>query len=250
MRYAFDFALSFSGECRSLAKELSELLVERGASVFYDNSFLEHLFGKRLDDAFSGTFGEKTRFFVPFVSSGYAERPWPQYEWGVAKSEAERRDEEFILPLRVDDTQIFGLPDTVCYLDLREMELAEVANVLIAKLEASIVSREATTQGRKWVATFGVLLEKLRVEELPANAPADLPMLYDWLTEDLMDRLDRTSMLHVRMLDDLRDGEQLSIRLGFEWDLSKEALNFGDRGWWELLELVPHEEIFGRSDEE
>ena len=119
-----------------------------------------------------------------------------------------------------------------------QWSLAEVANVLIAKLEASIVSRNATTQGREWVATFGVLLEKLREEELPVNAPADLPMLYDWLTEDLMARLSRTSMSHVRMLDDLRDGEQLSIRLGFEWDLSKEALNFGDMGWWELLEFA------------
>lgn len=250
MRYAFDFALSFSSECRSLAKELSTLLVERGAIVFYDNSFLEHLFGKRLDDEFSGTFGENTRFFVPFVSCGYAERPWPQYEWGVAKSEAERRDEEFILPLRVDDTQLFGLPDTVCHLDLRTMELEEVANVLVAKLEASIVSREAATHGLEWVATFGVPLEKLREEELPVNASANLPMLYDWLTEDLMDRLGRTSMSHVRMLEDLRNGEQLSIRLGFEWDLSKEALNFGDMGWWELLELAPYEEIFRRSDEE
>ena len=250
MRYAFDFALSFSGECRALAKELSELLVERGASVFYDDSFLVHLFGKRLDDEFSGKFGEETRFFVPFVSFGYAQRPWPQYEWGVAKFEAQRRDEEFILPLRVDDTHLFGLPDTVCYLDLRTMELLEVANVLIAKLEASFVSRESEPQSREWVATFGMLLEKLEEEELPVNAPRDVPMLYDWLTEDLMERLGQTSMPHVQILEDLRDGEQLSIRLGFEWDLSKEALNFGDLGWWELLELAPHEDVFGCTDGE
>lgn len=91
MRYAFDFALSFSGECRSQAKELSELLVKRGARVFYDESFLEHLFGKRLDDEFSEKYGAETRFFVPFVSSGYAQKPWPQYEWNVAKFEAQRR---------------------------------------------------------------------------------------------------------------------------------------------------------------
>ena len=75
-------------------------------------------------------------------------------------------------------------------------------------------------------------------------------MLYEWLTEDLMERLCQTSIPHVHILEDLRDGEQLSIRLGFEWDLSKEALNFGDMGWWELLELAPHEEVFGRVDGE
>ena len=75
-------------------------------------------------------------------------------------------------------------------------------------------------------------------------------MLYDWLTKDLMERLSRTSMPHVQILEDVRDGEQLSIRLGFEWDLSKEALNFGDMGRWELLELARHEEVFGCIDEE
>ena len=245
MRYAFDFALSFSGECRALAKELSELLVKRGTSVFYDDSFLAHLFGKRLDYEFSGKFGEETRYFVPFVSSGYSERPWPQYEWGVAKLEAQRRGEEFILPLRVDDTLLLGLPDTVCYLDLRTMELSEVANILVAKLESSFVSGDPEPRSRAWVATFGMLLEKLEGEQLPENAPRDAPALYDWLTEDMMERLGRTSMPHVQILEDLRDGEQLSIRLGLEWDLSKEALNFGDMGWWELLELAPHEDVFG-----
>lgn len=248
MRYAFDFALSFSGECRTLAKELSELLVERGASVFYDDSFLVHLFGKRLDKEFSGKFGGETQFFVPFVSSGYAQRPWPQYEWGVAQVESQRRGEEFILPLRVDDTHLFGLPNTVCYLDLRTMELSEVANVLIAKLEASFVSRQSVPRSREWVATFGMLLEKLEGKELPASAPRDTPALYDWLTEDLIKRLGQTSMPHVQILEDLRDGEQLSIRLGFEWDLSKEALDFGNMGWWELLELAPHDDVFGCSD--
>ena len=53
-------------------------------------------------------------------------------------------------------------------------------------------------------------------------------------------------MSHMRMIEDSRTGETISIRLGFEWDLSKESLNFGDMGWWELLELAPHEDGFGR----
>ena len=130
------------------------------------------------------------------------------------------------------------------------MELAEVANLLIAKLEDSISAGETGPETREWVATFGVLLDKLKEEELPVNAPVDGPKLYDWLTEDLIDRLGRTSMSRMRTIEDSRTGETLSIRLGFEWDLSKEALNFGDMGWWELLELAPHEEIFGRSDGE
>ena len=247
MPYVFDFAVSFSAECRLRAKELSDLLVRKGANVFYDNFYLGHLLGKRLDEEFSPVFGEATRFFVPFVSSGYALRAWPQYEWGIAKLEAQRRREEFILPLRVDDTLLVGLPDTVCYLDLRRMKLGEVANILFEKLEASTVPIEISPRTRKWVVTFGLLMENLRKVELPVNAPGEVPTLYDWLTEELVNRLGQTSLSHIQVIEDLRTGETLSVRLGFEWDPSKGALEFGDMDWWDLLELAPYEDIYGSS---
>lgn len=244
MGYSFDFALSFSSECRTLARQLSELLVRRGARVFYDEYFLVNLLGKRIDDELAGKFGEETQFFVPFVSSEYGKRPWPQYEWSVASSEAQRRNHEFILPLRVDDTRLFGLPDTTCYLDLRKMDMVDVADVLIGKLEASIGTSEGELQVREWVATFGVLLERLDDEDFLRDAPSNLPALYDWLTEDLMDRLAQAPILGVRILEDLRDGEQLSVRFGFEWDFLKEALDFGNMGNWELLELAPYKDVY------
>ena len=248
MAYAFDFAVSFSGECRSRARELSELLVEKGANVFYDDFYLEYLLGKRLDDEFSSVFGEATRFFVPFVSSEYARRAWPQYEWSVGKLEAQRRHEEFILPLRIDDTVLLGLLDTVCYLDLRRMELREVANILIGKLVASTSPSEVSPRARKWVVTFGLLMGNLEEAELPVAAPNRVPMLYDWLTEELVDRLGRTSLSQIRVIEDSRDGETLSVRLGFDWDVSKGAMDFGDMGWWDLLELAPYEDIYRPID--
>ena len=75
----------------------------RGAVVFYDKFYLGSLLGKRLDLEFDGIFGAGTQFFVPIVSASYVERPWPQYEWNVAKREAEKRWKEFILPVRLDD---------------------------------------------------------------------------------------------------------------------------------------------------
>ena len=66
--YKFDFAISFSGEDRSVAEGLTEQLVERGAVVFYDESYLGSLLGKRLDLEFADVFGAGTQFFVPIVS--------------------------------------------------------------------------------------------------------------------------------------------------------------------------------------
>lgn len=247
MSYEFDFAISFSGECRTQAEELAELLVAKGATVFYDNFFRAHLLGKRLDDEFSQVFGPKTRFFVPFVSAAYAQKSWPQHEWSTARREAEKRPEEFILPLRVDDSLLVGLPDTVSYLDLRRTGLKEVADLLFQKLERSTEQDVRFRGTQDLVATFGLSMDDVRGEELPPEAPSEAVRLYDWLTDELRNRLDQTPLAPVRVVEDLRTGETLSVRLVFAWDPSKGALDFGDMGWWELLELVPFEDLHGED---
>ena len=243
--YIFDFAISFSGDCRKHAEQLATLLEERGAVVFYDRSFLAHLLGKRLDHEFQWLFGAATRFFVPFVSADYARRPWPLYEWAVGKQEAERRQQEFVLPVRVDDSLLFGLADTVAYLDLRELTLDDVADILVRKLDGS----RTTTGAGNWVATFGLNMEDLYRTELPPDAPSDTPQLYDWLVDDLIHRLsERTALQPVRATEDLRTGETFSVRVGFTWDPSHGALDFGDTAWWEILELQPYVAVYEENE--
>ena len=223
--YTFDFAISFSGECRGRAERLAGLLEARGAVVFYDRSFLGHLLGKRIDDEFAWLFGAATRYFVPFVSAGYKNTPWPQYEWSVANQEAERRQHEFIVPLRVDDSRLFGLPDTVSYLDLRELALDHVADILIRKLDGAKATPGTKPAKGDWVVTFGLSMEDLHAHELPADAPSDTPRLYDWLADDLIERLSvrsqRTALETMRVTEDLRTGETLNVRLKFTWDPGK-----------------------------
>ncbi len=247
MSYEFDFAMSFSGECRTRAEELAELLSAKGALIFYDNFFRAHLLGKRLDNEFSQVFGYETRFFVPFVSAAYTQKQWPQYEWGAAKREAEKRREEFILPLRVDDSPLVGLSDTVAFLDLRRTGLKEVADILFQKLERSTEQDVRFRQTQDWVATFGRLMDDLEEEALPPEAPSEVVRLYDWLTDELLNRLAQTPLAPVQIVEDSRDGETLSGRLSFAWDLSKGPLDFGDMGWWQLLELAPFEDIYGEG---
>ena len=248
MTYAFDFAVSFSAECRSCAENLSVLLTKKGAKVFYDNFYLEHLLGKRLDQELSSVFGEATRYFVPLVSSHYALRAWPQYEWSIAKLEAERRDQEFILPLRVDDTVLVGLPDTVHYLDLRTMNLEEVADILYRKLDTSKKYINIGHGKQDWVVTFGITLESLEEVVLPKGAPSEFPALYDWLIQELVVRLRGKSLSRMRVVEDLRTGETLSVRLSFRWDSAAGALDLDNMGFWNLLEFAPYVDVYGSRD--
>jgi len=238
--HEFDFAISFARPDREVAALLAQELAERGYVVFYDRAFQSRLIGRRLHRDFKWVFGKGTRFFIPLVSAAYAERPWPQLEWSIAREEAERRPEEFILPLRRDDTILLGLPDDVAYLDLREYTVKEVAQILADKLLWPEIGLPVHLASNEWVATFGVLIHELVSDpDLPADAPKQYPLLCDWLEQDLMARLESLLFENQHMMESGRNGETLSVRVAFDWNPGHAPLEFGDLGWWEVLEVLP-----------
>lgn len=246
--YEFDFSISFARPDRGIAEELAKKLAAKGLAVFYDGSFRSRLLGKRLGKEFEYIFGKETRFFVPLVSQHYVERKWPQFEWSVALREAEKRATDFILPIRLDDALLFGLPGDVGYLDLREYSTDEVVEILYQKRRSEVALKVAY-EPVTWVATFGLLIEEVMTSELlPKSAPKDHPSLCDWLEDDLMNRLRQAPINNPRMTDaSERSGESLSIRIAFEWVPHRDALNFGELLWWEVLEVVPWRDIYDKK---
>jgi len=70
-----------------------------------------------------------------FVSQEYADRMWTNHERRSAQARAlEDRGADYILPIRVDDTDLDGLPPTVGYLSLNDLSVAQIADLLIQKL--------------------------------------------------------------------------------------------------------------------
>ena len=139
-----------------------------------------------------------------------------------------------------------GLPDTVSYLDLRRVALKDVADILIAKLHGSETDIRTGPKAGEWVVTFGVNIADIDKQELPPEAPLDRPWLYDWLTQDLVTRVTQgTTLSAARVIEDLRTGETLSVRMRFTWDPRKGALDVGEIAWWELVELSPYEAVYG-----
>ena len=52
----------------------------------------------------------------------------------------------------------------------------------------------------------------------------------------------------LKLLEDTRDGETLSVRVGFKLDPDKHPFDFGDIGWWEFLELDEFNKIYPDQD--
>ena len=244
--YEFDFSISFAGPDRPVADELAQKLAQRGLVVFYDEFYTSRLLGKQLDREFEWTFGRGTRFFVPLISRSYRERAWPQLEWAIACKEAQHR-EDFILPLRLDDTPLLGMPDSVGFLDLRQLAIDRVVDILADKHREAIGFgiRGARPLLERWVATFGVNVGDLVSSGyLPEDAPANYPSLCDWLEMDILRRL-ISPVRNARFTEaSARNGETLSVRLQFDWIPRQEALTFGRLDWWQVLEIVPYEYLY------
>ena len=133
----YDVALSFAGEDRHHAERLAELLRAEEYSVFYDEYELAKLWGKDLYVYLSSVYKDQAEYCVMFLSKHYARKMWTNRERQSAQARAFEENQEYILPVRLDDTEIPGILPTVGYLDLRSMTIEQVHQVLVAKLSGA-----------------------------------------------------------------------------------------------------------------
>jgi hypothetical protein len=132
----YDLALSFAGEDRGVAEELNSRLSREGLSVFYDEAERAELWGKDLYTHLSDVYRSKAKYCLMIVSAQYANKLWTNHERKSSQARAFEDSGEYILPLRLDDTEIPGLLPTTGYLDLRKSQLEEVVRLAMAKVMA------------------------------------------------------------------------------------------------------------------
>lgn len=135
-------AISFAGPQRGVAERLATLVQAAGYRVFYDNFYPDHLWGKDLPTFFDGIYRKKSLFCVLFISQEYAARMWTNWERrsATARLLAERGN-EYILPIRVEDVEVDGIPSTIGYVSLKERTIEQIAEMLIKKLEEANAPR-------------------------------------------------------------------------------------------------------------
>lgn len=157
MDYKYQIALSFAGEDRDYVEKVAELLKENGISVFYDKFEEVDLWGKDLGIHFDYIYRRQSQYFIPFISENYRKKVWTNYEVRTAIARAIENKEEYILPVRFDDTELEGIRSTIGYLDIKGISPEELANRIIQKLgqEPNIPLPEKNTpSGNVYLSTY------------------------------------------------------------------------------------------------
>jgi len=132
---SFDVAVSFAGTERKLAEELATKIRTAGFEVFYDEFYPETLWGKDLAEFFHEIYSTRSRYCVVFVSKEYLNREWTIHERRSAQERMiKEKGGEYILPIKVDEVELPGVPSTIGYLPIAT-GIDKIADALLKKLK-------------------------------------------------------------------------------------------------------------------
>jgi hypothetical protein len=143
-RFPWDVAVSFAGQDRPIVEEFRAVLNESGYTVFYDFDEQHKLWGENLRRKLSDVYAHDAQYMVVFLSENYPERDWTSFELEIGREAKTKRTGAYLLPVLVDDVEVIGLSKDVAHVDLRKVSIAEVANLLIQKIEDPAVRATST----------------------------------------------------------------------------------------------------------
>lgn len=133
--HEYDVCLSFAGEQRHYVERVARDLKAAGVRVFYDqdDGVAPHLWGRDLGELLDDIYRRRSRFCLMFISTDYARKAWSRHERRSALARA-LEDDDYVLPVRFDDTELPGFRPTLGYLDLRTTDRATLVAYLLTKL--------------------------------------------------------------------------------------------------------------------
>jgi len=132
--YDYDVAISFAGEEREIASKLADILRSEGIKIFYDEFEDVQMWGKDLYDYLADIYENRAIYCVMLISKSYEKKRWTNHERRNAQARAFNENREYILPIRLNDVKIPGIPDTIGYIDLRKTSVQEIADLIVQKV--------------------------------------------------------------------------------------------------------------------
>ncbi|HKP97538.1 MAG TPA: TIR domain-containing protein [Fibrobacteria bacterium] len=136
-RFDYDVALSFAGPDRESAERLAEALQRLGVAVFYDQFDQATLWGKNLHSYLTELYHLRSKFCVVFLSASYGRKGWTRVELEAALAREFKEGCDYILPIRLDDTDIPGILPTRGYMDWRQNSVESIVELIRVRLANS-----------------------------------------------------------------------------------------------------------------
>lgn len=133
----FDIAVTFAGEDREFVNQVVGLVKAQGLTVFYDEDAKVEMWGEDLTEYFPDVYERRARFAVMFVSAHYAAKEWTRLERRSVLVRAMQSPTPYLLPVRLDSTELPGVRSTISYLEAHVEGASGIADAVLSKLGSS-----------------------------------------------------------------------------------------------------------------
>lgn len=156
--YNYDVALSFAGEDREYVEDCAEILRALGFNVFYDNYEQDTLLGKDLYLFLADIYKNCSKYAAIFISKDYIRKRWTKHEFRFINAREFEQDDEYLLPIRIDDTVVPEIPPTMGYIYASTpLETAKIiAKKLVPKFDIELMINEL----RLHLPEYSIYIEK------------------------------------------------------------------------------------------
>jgi hypothetical protein len=134
--FRFDIAVSFPGEARKRVREVVTALRQAGCSkerLFYDKWYEAELSRPDLDVYLQSLY-QKSKLLVVFLCRDYERKTWTGLEWRVFRDLIKNKKGDMIMPLRLDDAKVSGFLSIDGFIDMRNREPDEIADLILERL--------------------------------------------------------------------------------------------------------------------
>jgi TIR domain len=139
----FLVAFSFAGEQRDMVRAIAEAVEKKIGSnnVFFDEWFEHYIAGHDADLKLQEIYGEQCELVVVCISERYGGKLWTQAEHEAirarvmkSRGSADRREQLAILPIRVGDGDVKGIPFNAIGPDVRNRPPDKTADLIVERL--------------------------------------------------------------------------------------------------------------------
>jgi hypothetical protein len=158
-QFDYDVAFSFAGEDRRIVEPLADRLKQQNVSVFYDRDKQAQTWGENLQEYLADVYLKQARFCVMFVSQNYAEKMWTSHERRAAMARAIEQKRAYILPIRLDQTELDGLLPSVAYINFSDHTEEEIVGMILEKLDTGTDERRQLSAA---ASSFNITMPKVK----------------------------------------------------------------------------------------
>jgi hypothetical protein len=133
-RYKYDVCISFAGEDRPLAEDISNKLKEAGLKVFFDDFEKFTFWGKDLYKYLFKIYYEESMFCITLFSDSYMKKAWTNHELRAAQTRMLEEKREYILPIVIDKRAYPKEFSAIAYLEVTDINHDSIAETMNNRL--------------------------------------------------------------------------------------------------------------------